>query len=147
MTEVTKKEAILLANFIRMFHIGVILFMVLVPFIGSVPFIILHITFGISILVHWLGNNNMCSLTLLESKLRGIKMSDGFIHQFIAPVYSIPKFLSQKLLYIILIVLIIISILKVGKSKQWTNFINCLNKKSSDNKINHFFRCFRQLFM
>lgn len=147
MTEVTKKEALILANFIRLFHIGVVLFMLLIPFIGSIPLLILHITFGISILVHWIGNNNMCSLTLIESKLRGIEIKDGFIHQFIAPVYNIPKFLSQKLLYIILIILIVISIIKVSKSKQWSHFKMCLKQNTSDNKITHFFKCFKQLFI
>ncbi len=148
MTEVTKKEALLLANFIRVFHIGVILFMALTPFFGSAPLLVLHITFGISILMHWVTNNNMCSLTLLESKLRGIDISNGFIHQFIAPVYNIPKILSQKLLYGILILLILFSIVKLKNTKQWGSFVNCFAKKNHEqNTLTHFFKCIRELFV
>lgn len=79
----------LLAGFIRIIHILVILFVISTPLlINSIEILILHVTFCTSLLVHWYYNNNICSLTLIEAKLRGIEIDGGFIYKIIAPIYD-----------------------------------------------------------
>jgi hypothetical protein len=109
-------RGLLLANFIRLIHIIIVLFMIIVPLLQILELSILHFTFGISILVHWYCSNNICSLTLLEAKLRGIEIGKGFIYQIIAPVYDFLKWemISENNLrsgiYVILITLMLISL-------------------------------------
>lgn len=110
---------LLLANFIRLIHILIVLFMIMVPFLQNLQLSILHFTFGISILVHWYCNNNVCSLTLLEAKLRGIEVGKGFIYQIIAPVYDFLKLdaISEHNLttsiYVVVITLMLISLYRI----------------------------------
>lgn len=62
--------SLLLAFIIHVFHIIVITFIILTPFFINIPsYLVLHVTSCISLLVHWWGNNDSCSLTLMESTL------------------------------------------------------------------------------
>ncbi len=114
---------ILLANLIRLFHIIIILFVFIIPFSNIPSLLILHITFSLSLLLHWYTNSNECSLTLLESKLRGIDRNAGFTHKFIAPIYDISLTKWSSICYIIIIILISISIYKLYNSKKLHNAI------------------------
>jgi len=51
-------------------HTILVLFIVVIPFIGKNYLLFLHAITGITILIHWIFNNNICSLTLIEYKLR-----------------------------------------------------------------------------
>jgi len=99
-----------LANFISIFHSLIILFVLLAPFTKYAPILILHITFCISLLVHWIGNNNACSLTLLECSLRGIQPTQSYTHKFIAPMYDISSTSWSIICYIVTIFLMMLSI-------------------------------------
>ena len=65
---------IFLANLISIFHVFVILFILIIPFSNIPALLIIHIMFAITLLVHWYANNNACSLTFLEAKLRGLEV-------------------------------------------------------------------------
>jgi hypothetical protein len=109
----------LLANLIWIFHFIVVLFVVIAPF-SNVPIILLlHATFSISLLVHWYTNNNICSLSLMESQLRGLDYTESFTHKLISPIYDISKTEWSNLSYIITLVLFTISAAKIYNDPRW----------------------------
>lgn len=112
----------LISFLIRLFHIFVILFIVLTPFISDYFLILLlHFVSSLSLIVHWYTNNNICSLTLLEASLTGAPINNGFIYGFISPVYDFLQwnFISENnlniIIYTIVIVLGSISLYKMWK--------------------------------
>lgn len=100
----------LLANIISLFHILIILFVILAPFSGSIYLLIIHIFFCISLFVHWYANNNSCSLSIIESRLRGLDHTESISHRIIAPIYDISKSDMNTLVWITTFVLFGISI-------------------------------------
>jgi len=79
-----------LALIIRLIHYAIILFIVLVPHVSENPDVLLiHIAGSVTLMAHWLMNSNICSLTVLESSLRGIPMHESFMHKIVSPIYDI----------------------------------------------------------
>lgn len=114
----------ILANIIFLFHTMIILFVLFAPFINIPSILILHITFCICLLLHWYQNSNVCSLTLLEAKLRNIDHpSKSFTHQFIAPMYDISNTEWSKICYIVTIIVMSISIYNLKKSNKFNKFL------------------------
>lgn len=144
-----------LANIIYVFHILVILFVIFAPFSNIPSILIIHIAFSFSLLVHWIANNNACSLTYMESKLRGIDVKESFTHQFISPVYDISKTDWSKICYIATIILLMISVYKLATSKAFSKSLKCykdLSKNPNYSKSSFYQRfkmsvlCFIDLF-
>jgi hypothetical protein len=137
-----KSANLLLANMIRAFHTVVVIFVLLAPFSNIPAFLVLHITFSISLLVHWYANNNECSLSYIESKLRGLDRTESFTHQFVAPMYDMSKTEWSRLCYIITIVLMCISIYYLYNSKKVSDAMECWRKTASnpDYKILPFYK-------
>ncbi len=129
-------QNIYLANFIYFFHILVILFVIFAPFSNVPSILIIHIAFSFSLIVHWLANNNACSLTYLESQLRGVEVKDSFTHQFISPLYDISKTDWSRICYIVTIIVLCISIYKLSTSKAFSKSLNCYKNLNSDPKFN-----------
>ena len=78
---------------IRMLHILLVSFIIVVPFTRSNYFLLFHAVVVPFIIMHWLLNNNMCALTLMEQVLRksiyGEAKSDECITcKLIEPVYD-----------------------------------------------------------
>jgi len=136
--EENKKETnfqnIYLANFIYFLHILVILFVIFAPFSNIPSILIIHIAFSFSLLVHWIANNNACSLTYMESQLRGINVEDSFTYKFISPVYDISKTDWSRICYIVTIIVLMISIYKLYTSKAFSKSLKCYNDLSNDPK-------------
>jgi|UniRef100_A0A6C0DUN5 hypothetical protein len=132
----SKSTSIMLANLIWVFHTLVILFILIGPFLNSPALWVLHITFSISLLVHWYGNNNMCSLSMFEAKLRGLDYTDSFSHQFIAPIYDISNTQWSTLCYIITITLMTISIYYLYNSEAFGNALSCFREQMKKYKDN-----------
>lgn len=88
---------IILADLIWLLHILLIIFIIVVPFLPNIkwPILILHVAGVLSLLTHWILNNDSCALTLLECFLRGLDgdncKKNSFMYQLIAPVYNIPE--------------------------------------------------------
>ena len=88
-------ESILLL--ISVLHFIVIIFVVGTPFTNSNYLLLLHIIVVPFILLHWIMNNNTCSLTIAEKFIRektyGIKADNDecFTYKFIAPIYDFKK--------------------------------------------------------
>lgn len=147
---------IFLADIIHIFHIGVILFVIFAPISNIPAILILHVVFCISLIVHWIGNNNACSLTYFESYLRGLNdRSHSFSYKFIAPIYDVSKSDWSKICYTITIIVLLISLYKLYNSEKVTEAFQCyrdLNKKPEFIKLPFYDRlkksseCFINLF-
>ena len=122
----------LLLYLIIALHTILVLFIVTVPFFGKNYLLFLHSIAGITILIHWVANNNICSLTLIEYKLREIitkkpvKQQDCFMARLINPVYDFKKnhHARRIFLYSVLIILISVSIYKLTKNYKNGILIN-----------------------
>lgn len=147
---------IILANMISFFHILVVLFMIITPFTKIPMYLLLHIVFSLSLLVHWYNNNNICSLSLLESKLRGIEYNNSFTHKFIGPLYDISETEWSKICYSITIILAFISLYYLIISPKWKDTKKCYrmtNEYIKQNKnltlnerFNLYINCLNPLF-
>lgn len=122
-----KGANIFLANLVYVFHTMVILFVLTAPFSNIPALLILHITFSASLLLHWWFNSNECSLTYIESKLRGLDKTESFTHKFVAPMYDISSTEWSKICYIITISLLCVSIYYLYNSERVSRAFVCYN--------------------
>ncbi len=129
---IPSKTNIMLANAISVFHGFIVLFVLLTPLTDIPCFLILHITFCISLIVHWYGNSNMCSLSVIESNLRGLPYTESYSHKFISGIYDISKTSWSKICYIITIILLCISIYKLYNSNKFELAYNKFKEISKD---------------
>lgn len=134
---------------VYVFHILVIIF-VLLPLLPvstsllSVPgILILHITFCIGLLVHWLANSNVCCLTLLESYLTGLEGNKTFTHRFISPVYNISATDWNIICYIVTILAILGSVYRLFHSERMKIAIDSLGNKRFFESLKLLFECKR----
>lgn len=98
-----------LRAFIFLIHIGVVLFILFMPYVNNVCLLFLYVVISSGILVHWIGNNDICILTEIEKKLNktiSAKEQDKyFLEQIISPIYTFPH-MHEKLHYISYVILI-----------------------------------------
>lgn len=137
-----------LADIIWWFHLAVILFVLLAPLSDTPYILLLHFVFGISLIVHWTANNNSCSLTLLESKLRGVPVTQSFSHQFISPVYDISKTSWSNFVYFVTILTMCVSFYKLANSKSFSNFQKTISslKQSKNDSFKNYILAFHSAF-
>ena len=135
----------LLANIIWIFHISIILFVLLAPFTQIPSILILHITFSVSLLLHWWFNSNVCSLTVIESYLRALPQDNTFMYQLIGPVYNISKTNLNILSYFIVFLTMSVSIYYLYNSKVLKDVLICYNKLT-DYSFSNITKCIKPLF-
>lgn len=137
-----------LANLVRLFHMLVVLFIIIGPFINKSSILLIHFTFCISLLVHWYGNSNVCSLSVLESKLRGLDYTQSFTHQFIAPVYEVSQTQWANICIIVTFALMTLSGYKLYNSGVWDQVKECYknNKSSGMPFTRNIFQCMIPVF-
>lgn len=112
-----------LADLIFFIHILIFLFVVCVPFVGSDILVLMNLVFMIGILVHWICNNNICVLTVIEKAIRGIPNdTETFFGRIFGGVYGFGK--DSKITWWVLCFLILLSIYKVVKNKAIQNIIH-----------------------
>jgi len=81
------------ANIIAFLHLILVILVISTPFLTDNILILLFYCFMVfSIMLHWITSNDMCILTLLESKLRNKKTNQTFMGRLIGPVYNVSKF-------------------------------------------------------
>lgn len=115
----------LIANLIFMLHVLIFLFVVTVPFIGSDMLVLLNLVFMLGILVHWICNNNICVLTVIEKHIRGTPDdTQTFFGKLFGGVYTFGK--DSKISWWILSFLILLSLYKVIKGKVIQKLINAI---------------------
>lgn len=118
------------ANIVFILHLLFILFILVIPFTNSPIFLILHIVTCISLFIHWQSNSDVCCLTSLEAKMRGIESSETFIHRLVSPVYTI----SNRTIYSLTFLLMSISVYKLyGNAYKFKLFASCVK----NNQYNH----------
>jgi hypothetical protein len=138
-----------LADCIFFFHIFVVLFIIFTPLLNVPPaFLILHIVSCFSLYVHWVGNSNVCSLTILEGQLRGMDRTDTFTHRFIAPVYEIGASEWSTIIWIITTIVLCISLYKLYHSEKVSNAWDCYNSLPIENRTwVYIVDCFKPVFV
>lgn len=93
---------------ITFIHIMYILFIILAPFSNVTFALVLHAIIIPFMVFHWLTNNNMCALTLLEKHIRRQKDAnsnndDCFTCKLIEPIYDFTNNKGSMNLFIYLI--------------------------------------------
>ena len=118
----------LLANVVRLSHSLVVLYIVLVPFLA--PWFLLpgHIGMNSLLMMHWLTNNNTCAWTILEAKLRGLPVEEGFIYSIVRPMFESGRFsfgqrdrrsTVAKVIWVCTITLLLASCYRLYNCKQF----------------------------
>lgn len=138
---------ILLADIIFFSHCLVILFILFAPFTNIPAILILHIMFALSLFVHWYANSNVCSLTVLEANLRGLKRTDTFTHQFIGPVYDISTTEWSNLVWYVTLFITCLSIYKLYNTEKFKTAWKCYNNLEKGESWSNIFKCFKPLFI
>jgi hypothetical protein len=88
-----------------------LIFCVSVPFIGSPKWIAFNLVVLLAVLSHWILNNNVCFLTLIEKFVRGTPDDDRtFFGRLFGKFYTYGK--DDKTSWYIIILLILISVIK-----------------------------------
>jgi hypothetical protein len=117
----------IVADFVRLLHILLVLFVLFGSASNSYGILTLHVAVCISLLVHWVANSDTCSLTLLESKLRGVNTQETFMHSIVSPVYKIESSTLSRLSYFATILVLVISLRKLYMSEEFTTaFVSLL---------------------
>jgi len=121
----------ILADCISAFHILIILFVLIAPF-SQIPYILgLHVTLCITLIVHWIYNNDTCALSIMESKLRGVDYTQSFSHKFVSPLYNISETKWSRIIWTITIIAMIVSGYKLYHSEKIKRALECY--KSTNN--------------
>ncbi len=118
---------------ITVLHVLVIIFVVGAPFSDSNYLLIMHLIIVPFILLHWVLNNNTCSLTVAEKFIRdttagdNMEKEDCFTYKFIAPIYDFNKNHNDYSTFTY--------ILAIG---LWLTTVYNLLRKYKNNEINSF---------
>ena len=145
--EIINKNMIL-ADLVFLFHCIIVLFILFAPFTDIPAILILHIIFSICLFVHWYANSNVCSLSVLESNLRGLDRTNTFTHQFIGPVYDISSSEWSSIIWMITFFIMSISIYKLYHSYKFKIAWECYNKlKKEESTMKNIIECFKPLFI
>jgi tryptophan-rich sensory protein len=146
------KMNLLLADAIFVFHCLIVLFVLFAPFTNIPAILILHITFAWCLMVHWHANSNVCSLSIIESQLRGLdSREDTFTHKFIAPMYDISLTEWSNIVWYITFIVMCISIYKLYNTEKFKNAWKCYSELDAQptlgDKIAQLMACFKPLFI
>ena len=82
---------------ITVLHLIIVLFIIITPFTNSNYLLLLYVITVPFIILHWVMNNNTCSLTVAEKYIRqktyGVILNDDecFTYNLIAPIYDFNK--------------------------------------------------------
>jgi len=151
MSDIAPNET--LANLIFIFHTIIVLFVLFAPFTKIPAILILHITFCICLLVHWYSSSNICSLSLMESKFRGLNYTETFTHKFISPIYDISESNWIIMCYYITFFVMFLSVYNLIQSEKFIETYNCIcalkfdENTPTSKKIESYIECIKPLFI
>ena len=100
-----------LASIVKICHWALILFILLAPILGNEIMLTYHAIMVPGILIHWVTNNNVCSLTMLESQLTNIPTDKTFIGQILHPFFEV----NNMLIYALVIGLWLLTMYKLQR--------------------------------
>jgi hypothetical protein len=116
----------ILGDVILFIHLFILIFVLVIPFSGNQPLLLLNFALLMAIAFHWIMNDTTCALTLLEKVVRG-ETDDKrtFFGRVMGPVYS---FGSEKLTtQVVLFILIMITLYKLDVNYVKDSFTCFLN--------------------
>jgi hypothetical protein len=92
-------------NWVSMLHTLLIIYMIVLPFVtNSLDMLFLHIAILMSIVFHWVLNNDVCALTLFEQQVfPETPKDDLFVQRLVGPVYNIRNVDTHLATYAILL--------------------------------------------
>ena len=80
------------ASLVCIVHIIIFILILYIPiFSNSNYFIFFCAVFLPFLELHWIFNNDICCLTELEKKIRGINNNESFINKLLSPIYKFPN--------------------------------------------------------
>lgn len=85
----------LLADFVRLTHVLVVCFCIITPYLYSEYMLSMWLIIVPFIVLHWVMNDDTCSLTVAEKILRGVDDDESFFASLITPIYNHHK-ISDK---------------------------------------------------
>ncbi len=108
-------------------HLAVVLFVTIIPFSDSNYLLFMHSIIVPFVMLHWMSNNNLCALTLVEKEIRkrlnknrnnadvDVNVDDCFTCKIIEPVYDFKNNNKDKeaIIYTVTTVLWLISLCKL----------------------------------
>ena len=142
---------IIILRSISIIHLLIMLYILIIPFMNDNLLLIIHILIVPFIMLHWLMNDNNCSLTLIEKSLRkqmyGTSDLTCFTCQLIEPIYDFNKkfdqfFVMSVLIYTLMVLLLMISLYKLykkysnGEIKSILDLFDSHYLKNYENKYN-----------
>ncbi len=77
-------------NVIRLLHTLLVLFVIFGVFSNDPRVLVIHTTVLISIVLHWLTNNDTCFLTTIEEVVYGKTEHKTFLKSLVSGIYNIP---------------------------------------------------------
>lgn len=101
------------ANIVWLLHILLVVWVVVTPFTSNEPMLLLHLFAIPTLWIHWTLSDDTCSLTLLESKLRGCEPTESFFHSLVGPVYKIEDSDTRLVAWYASVVLWLVTVSKV----------------------------------
>lgn len=98
-------------------------FVVFAPFLYYAPVTIIHIMFCILLMLHWITNQNICFLTVLEAKFKNKPLDQTLIHEILEPIYKIQENSLNILIWTFTISITLYSIYTLYKNENFQKSI------------------------
>lgn len=83
--------------------------------------LMLSIMINLSLLTHWLTNNDTCALTVVEAIVRGAPSDQTFMHRLVSPVYKFNHETVYYATYIGTILLLMTATIRLARLYKKTN--------------------------
>lgn len=113
----------MLADIVRLIHIGLIVFMVVTPLVGGLPLLVLVESGYLLLFLHWIMNQDTCALTMLEQKLRGVDKASSFVHSVVAPFYGVSSTAMGRTVWVVSLVLFGVGLLRMWRLRLQTTSV------------------------
>jgi hypothetical protein len=99
----------MIADICNIFHWFVIIFVIVTPFLKDQRLLVIDLMLMYSILIHWIANNNVCCLTIMEKILRD-EPDDGktFFGRLMGPVYTYgyDDYICHGILFVLMMIIV-----------------------------------------
>ena len=101
---------------INILHALLVIFIILVPFIGQKDLLEIHAIIIPFILLHWYLNDSTCMLTEIEKRMTGKDAADTFMGRLFEPVYKFQTKEGENIfLWMAMLSLWLVTMCRVGK--------------------------------
>lgn len=119
----------MIADICNIFHWGIVLFVFFAPFATDQRLVLIALMLMYTIVVHWIANNNICCLTVIEKILR--KEPDDsktFFGRLIGPIYTFGN--EDLICHIIIFTLMMVALYRLDiRELKFREFIRIASGK------------------